>query len=646
MLSLSLATKPIILATLATFPYFQSVVAVTDLTDTGVTVKLNDIPFYIPPQSIGPLSAPIGQLNGSSSSYGFTPITVIETCLPTFDSNAFESVIDEYLTKDDVFNAGFLQAVLVQYASDKCSDKHSSLTINVSDATLKKYNTAKIISEPVSSSSVVPGPYFLATSTGQLYWPYRLYSDVQEAFTVGLVPESNDSYTEIPAAVPGVSSTTIGVPSRLYFTKTNTLPLAGVRIGIKDIYDVKGVKTGLGNRAWYELYPEATSSSNAVQRLVDAGAVVIGKMKTAQFAAPENARDSMDYLAPFNPRADGYQEPGSSSSGPGTGMASYDWLDLALGSDTGGSIRVPAEDNGIFGNRPTHGLINLTGVMTLAAEFDVAGLLARDPYLWSAAAQVLYDSAPSQVSYPKKIQLFDFPEEELTESDSILLKFKSNLTDFLSANVSTLNYTSLWEKTRPAGTPSTLSELLALTWVIPCAQEQKKLVADPFYADYAKKYNGRTPFVNPSTLATWEFGEQFPDRVPEAIANKTIFMDWWNTRVLVQDDTTCSDSLIVFVAKEATPVYRNAYDGFIGVLNSFAESFISVFSENPEYVIPIGQARYNSTVTNHEEYLPVTVNFMAAKGCDGMLFNLILDLVEAGIVSAVEPGRTIHGGAI
>lgn len=73
--------------------------------------------------------------------------------------------------------------------------------------------------------------------------------------------------------------------------------------------------------------------------------------------------DWVDYHSPFNARGDGYSDPSSSSAGSGSSIGAYDWLDLALGSDTGGSIRNPAQVNGAFGNRPTHGLVTLDNVV-------------------------------------------------------------------------------------------------------------------------------------------------------------------------------------------------------------------------------------------------------------------------------------------
>ena len=231
---------------------------------------------------------------------------------------------------------------------------------------------------PISKSKTIPqGPYLLSP-TGNLYQPYRLYADTEGAFTQPIVPYdvNRGIYAALPATVPGINAPGIAVPSRLSYTRTEAKPLAGVRIGIKDIYDITGLRTSDGNRAFYELYPRRNATAEPVQRLIDAGAILVGKMKTSQFANGEVATaDWVDYHEPFNPRGDGYQDTSSSSAGAGSGIGSYPWLDLALGSDTGGSIRGPSQVQGVYGNRPSHGLVPLTNTMSLAPPLDTAGFL-------------------------------------------------------------------------------------------------------------------------------------------------------------------------------------------------------------------------------------------------------------------------------
>lgn len=404
-----------------------------------------------------------------------------------------------------------------------------------------------------------------------------------------------------------------------------------------------GVKTSDGNRAVYGFYPPKTVNSVPVQRLIDAGAIIVGKMKTSQFANGELATaDWVDYHSPFNPRGDGYQDPSSSSSGAGAGAGSYPWLDLTLGSDTGGSIRGPSQVQGLFGNRPTHGLVDLTGVMPLAPELDTAGFLlvtsppssyilslshhhrCRDPAIWKAAGIALYADLPFYNSYPSTIQTIGFPTSATNEASTIILSFLAQLQAFLNAKTSPLNLTTSWTASRPASAPPTLLSLLNRTYPVLISKQQTRLVRDPFYAAYAAVHDGRKPFVDPSPLVRWAFGDSQPDSaLAEAQTNKSIFMDWFNSNILRNDSRTCSDSLLLY-SGGLNIQYRNLYNRPPTVPFGFSNSRISVFSEVPDVVVPVGQAAYESNITGHAEVLPVTVDILAARGCDGMVSGFVL----------------------
>ncbi|KAF5646088.1 glutamyl-tRNA(Gln) amidotransferase subunit A [Fusarium tjaetaba] len=563
------------------------------LINHGAAVTVNGVQYFVHPE---PVRFPLVPSCLHNHRLGeLVPVTIFEAKDSRFDESTLNKTVKAWLAKDDVFNEGFLQ--------------------------------------------------------GSLHIPYRLYSDTQGAFAQGVIPVPGGSFGALPAAIPGSSSITIGVPSRIYYTPSDKYPLAGVRLGVKDIYDVHGLKTGAGSRAYYDLYPEANGTAPTVQHLLDAGAVLVGKMKTTQFAAPENARDAIDYQTPFNPRGDGYQEAGSSSSGPGAGVASYNWLDLALGSDTGGSIRVPAEDNGVFGNRPTHGLASLSRVVPLGPEFDTAGFLARDTKIWSKACKVIYSNLTTNYTrYPKRVLTYDLPsakDASLSESDRVITQFVDKLVKFLSANLATFNYTEEWSRSHPKGTPSDLQEFAGLTWAVISAKQQTRLVRAPFFKDYAAAHDGRVPFVNPSTNGSWSWSDTLSNTLDEAVVNQTTFKNWWNMVMLPKNAETCSESLMLYTFKEATPAYRSdpgsflGSDGLVGVLLGLNTGFISPMAGNPDFAVPIGQVKYNSSITKHIEYLPVSIRIMAAEGCDGMLLDLINDLVKAGILPEVQPGNSI-----
>ena len=361
-------------------------------------------------------------------------------------------------------------------------------------------STVFVLPSKDSASTIPSGPYF-ASYTGSLYQPLRLYSDFAGAFTQPLVSGPNGTYAALPANIAGIQSPAVGVPSRLYYTQTSQQPLAGIRLGIKDIYDVAGVKTSDGNRAWYGFYPPATANAVPVQRLVDAGAIIVGKMKTSQFANGETATaDWVDYHSPFNPRGDGYQDPSSSSSGPGAGEGTYPWLDLGLGSDTGGSIRGPSQVQGLFGNRPSHGLVSLEGVMPLAPPLDTAGFLTRDPQIWIEAAKVLYADLPFYDTYPKTLNTVGFPTSGDNEADAVVLDFLGKLEKFLGTTSTALNLSTLWSTTKPQGVDADLDDFLNITYPILISKEQTMLVRDPFYAAYAAAHDGRRPFIDPAPL--------------------------------------------------------------------------------------------------------------------------------------------------
>ena len=438
----------------------------------------------------------------------------------------------------------------------------------------------------IFDQEISEGPYFF--SLLGLHRAYRLYSDHQIAFTESMYTNANGEHSVLPANLPG-QSLPIAVPSRLYYKKTAEKPLAGIRLGVKDIFDVRGVKTGNGNRAWYHFYPTAKSTALPVQRLIDAGAIVVGKMKTSQFAHMEySTADWVDYHAPFNPRGDGNQDPNGSSAGPGVGIASYPWLDVAIGTDTGGSIRGPARVHGLYTLRPSHGLVLLTHTTPLAPELDTAALLVREPSLLRDGATVMYGKSRSNTSkeYPQQILAADLPENLSIDSITVLSKFMEDLKSFLRVqNATKFDINTAWQNSKPQTAPESLTALLNTTYPTLVAQRQSKLVRDPFYADYASRYGGRRPSVNPVPLVRWSYGDNLPaTAAAEAITQKTIFMDWFQQHVLRTNTTTCSDSILVYFPSPLA-VYRNRYRNLPKVPFGFAPRYWSVMSETPDLVV-------------------------------------------------------------
>lgn len=151
-------------------------------------------------------------------------------------------------------------------------------------------------------------------------------------------------------------------------------PLKGLTFAVKDIFDVAGHVTGGGNPDWLARHGPATRHAAAVQALLDAGAGILGKTITDEFAFSLNGQN-LHYGTPKNAVTPD-RIPGGSSCGSASAVG-HGIVDFALGSDTGGSVRIPAALNGIFGIRPTHGAVDIAGVMKLAPSFDTVGWFAR-----------------------------------------------------------------------------------------------------------------------------------------------------------------------------------------------------------------------------------------------------------------------------
>jgi amidase len=162
---------------------------------------------------------------------------------------------------------------------------------------------------------------------------------------------------------------------RARLAPTGSGPLDGLTFVAKDLLDVAGYVTGGGNPDWARRQKPAVTSAAAVDRLLRAGATLVGKTITDELAFSLEGENE-HHGTPINPRAPD-RLPGGSSSGSAVAVAAG-LADLGLGTDTGGSVRVPAAFCGLFGWRPTHGRVPLEGVVPFAPSYDTVGLLAPD----------------------------------------------------------------------------------------------------------------------------------------------------------------------------------------------------------------------------------------------------------------------------
>jgi amidase len=176
---------------------------------------------------------------------------------------------------------------------------------------------------------------------------------------------------------------------------TGSGPLDGLCFGVKDLFDIGGYVTGCGNPDWARTHPQAVANAVCVDQLLSAGATCIGKTVCDELAFSLDG-ENVFYGTPLNPRAP-ERVPGGSSSGSAAAVA-CGLADFALGTDTGGSVRVPASNCGLFGLRPSHGRISVAGVNSLSPSFDTVGILAASAdILTRVAAILLAFEVPGQI---------------------------------------------------------------------------------------------------------------------------------------------------------------------------------------------------------------------------------------------------------
>jgi amidase len=193
-------------------------------------------------------------------------------------------------------------------------------------------------------------------------------------------------------------------------------PLDDLSFVAKDLFDVAGYITGAGNPDWARCQSPATSHAWVVDTLLQAGATLVGKTITDEISLGFFGENAF-YGTPLNPTAPD-RVPGGSSSGSASAVA-QGICDVALGTDTGGSVRVPASFCGLYGLRPTHGRVPVQGLAPQAPSSDTAGWFSRDAATMARVSEVMFsDTLPAQLPTTLVIatDLFDLGDAEVRDA--------------------------------------------------------------------------------------------------------------------------------------------------------------------------------------------------------------------------------------
>ncbi|KAL2369276.1 amidase [Blastomyces gilchristii SLH14081] len=572
------------------------------------------------------------------------PCTVIRaTDVPITPEYLIE--IRRKLSKDDVWTYSFLRYIIFL-------PQPPYRTFQISPAaqqTLDTWGSQVLSADNPESLDLHFAPYFC--NAGQLHKVHRLYPDTAGAFMSATIQSPSDPYLynslnisvfteEHPLAL------TIGVPSRFYYAPTEEKPLAGLRIAVKDTQDVRGIKTTGSSRAYARLYGPRDKSATGVQRLLDHGAIVIGKLKSTQFGESEWATgDWVDYHAPWNPRADGYQTPSASSSGSGAAVAAYDWLDLSTGTDCSGSVRAPAAVHGLFAIRPSTDAIDNKGVIPFSKNFDTFGIFTRNIETLTAASSVLYNQhaeihscfkKPTRIIYPNEY----WPVEDMASS-AVFESVIGKLENAIGTKRTSISLSGLWAETNPVGTDVSIDDYFKTTFVSASAPDQWRMLKN-FHSEYSSVF-GHSPPVNPQLQWKMEFlPKQTLESQKRGQKEIEIFRRWFEQNVMLADENGCSESILVLPWTKGEPSFRDEYrerPSWTG--EGWFFYFISVYAGAPEVILPIGQTSYHSRVTQREEWLPVALGLVGARGTDAAFTSFIKNTMEAANLSkSVYVGRT------
>ncbi|KAG7079993.1 hypothetical protein JMJ78_0007096 [Colletotrichum scovillei] len=577
------------------------------------------------------------------------PATHIVGNTPIITGQYLQETIAGYLAEDDVFSKDFLETIILSSnCSSRLDDAATAFVASIGSQVLMLPASSQL-----ESPMPPPGPIFLESDgkTITLSKVFRLYTDTYSDFVHGIY-ESNGSYEVLGLTDADWGYPLIPVPSRLY-SGAGSGPLAGKRIGVKDIYDMKGLKSTLGSKAWTQMTTEANTTAPSIQRIIDLGGTVVGKQKTSQFASAAHAWEWTDVYYPQNPRGDGYLSCSASSAGGGCSIAAYQWLDFAIGSDTGQSMRQPAAFSGTYGNRPSQGLMVLDGVMPISYGADTGGVFARDPQDWVRFAKLWYDPSlhqdsslnglpelevPDSRAFPKRIL---YPTEHLPlqnpAAEEVLRSFLAQVNKVMNLTVSKVNITETVE----AVTGRDLDEVLADLGTI-WTYTQLKVVATPLIAHYSPDF----PSLDRPFRTSWRNLTLDVKGHTEALDRRRLDSDAWHREVLFNTTESCSESIMIYdIGTGGLPSFREAElnespgaalpadTGTRGAASALASYFGSA-----DFTIPIGQVPYYSNITYREEMMPVTINMVARRGCDFVLFNLVEELTKLGVLGPVTTG--------
>lgn len=392
---------------------------------------------------------------------------------------------------------------------------------------------------------------------------------------------------------------------RFSLPSTRSGPLDGLTFAVKDLMDVAGHSTGCGNPTWLATHPPASVNAICVDQILAAGAQCEGKTITDEIAFSLFG-ENYHYGTPLNPAAPD-RVPGGSSSGSASAVA-CGLVDFALGTDTGGSVRVPASNCGIWGLRPSHGFISVAGVMPLAPTYDTVGFFARDLDVINSVANVLLpiaDSAPT--ANAPTVDTIHIVKELFTIADSAvqhaLAPAVNQLRDVFPGKVREISIAELCGDERAANLSTwlTIYRVLQGTEMLSCLGAWMA-AAEPEF--------GPAPSVGLQFVRSHDRA-----RVGEAIALRELLCRRLNNS-LSPNNLLCLPTAPTIAPLKNSKAYDRNSDYYVRTLPVTA---ISGVGRLPQLSMPLGQV---GTV-------PIGLSLAAAHGNDQFLLKAARQFTES-----------------
>ncbi|KIM46589.1 hypothetical protein M413DRAFT_440231, partial [Hebeloma cylindrosporum] len=564
--------------------------------------------------------------------FQLAPATAIWVTEKTISKEYLQSQLDLFGRLDDVWNENFLENLFLSYeGSGQATIEPQAYEF------LKLLGVARVFvtdnfgpaqySVPTfripAAHRPPPGPSFISRQKGQqgveIHHVYRLYLDEYDTFLFGSIPDiikggwiptNITEFSSIPINDPPPQL--IPVPSRLHMLSTPNLPLSGSRFGVKDVYNTRGLPTAAGSLAYLQTHEIPTETAPSIEKLLQLGAVMVGKTRTSQFAHGANPWEFVDVSYSWNPRGDGHLTASASSSGSACAIAAYDWLEFTVGSDTRGSVRKPAALVGAYGIRPSLGSMDLTGVLPLSEEMDTAGFFARHPNIFHEVASKWYSDSSVANRKPRSrfpLKLF-YPTEHFPMRNRGAQELADDFVDALQQHLSitpvNVDFSKMITPFFPNGSFPAFqlySNQLAeyRSW-----KDVGRPTADQFVAQF-----GRQPTFDPIPEKMFTRAQSLTEAdFLAAVGLKRRFRDSILENIFKHDEESCSDSLFIYDAatggvpsyrveefnhlEGATPFFLTAAaaspDGQAKASDFF--NFLASMAELPEVTIPIGQVQY------------------------------------------------------